>query len=140
MLKWLCINKGSGCSGLKWCNHLDIPISIIPYLPLGDPSDIITRGGFGGTHILSFFREGSRFCKSSKEVVPDFDNRYKDKHIWWKSEDFHIPKWWFLNGPLSCVPLCCKTSHVKSLWGVFTWFKYNITHCVWYVSILQPIG
>ncbi len=54
--------------------------------------------------------------------------------------------WWFLNGPLSCVPLCCKTPCLiylgqnQSLWGVFTWLKYNITHCVWYVSMLQPIG
>ncbi len=63
MLKWLHINRGSGCSGLLLCNHLDFPISIIPYLPLEYPSKIITRGGFGGTHIVSLFWEGSRFCK-----------------------------------------------------------------------------
>ncbi len=44
ILKWLYINIGSACSGLLLCNHFDFPISVIPYLPLGDPSEIITRG------------------------------------------------------------------------------------------------
>ncbi len=127
MLKWLHINRGSGCSGLLLCNHLDFPISIIPYLPLGNPSEIITRGGFGGTHILSLFWEGSRFCNFSNEGVPDFGNPYMDKRGWWESKGFHTPKWWFLNGPLPCVPLYCKTS--IPVW--FTWDKtsqINLSH------------
>ncbi len=132
---------------MLWCNHLDLPISIIPYSATWDPSDIITRGGFGGTHILSFFGAGSRFWKSSKEGVPNFDNPYKDKCGWWISKGFNITKWWFLNGSLSCVLLYCKSPCLIYLWQtqsclshfVFTWLKYQITHCVWYSSILQPI-
>ncbi len=32
MLMWLHINRGSVCSGLLLSNHLDFPISVIPYL------------------------------------------------------------------------------------------------------------
>ncbi len=63
------------------------------HLLLGDPSEIITREVFGGTQILLFFGGGFRFCKSSKEGVPDFDNPYKDRFGWWKSKGFHTPKW-----------------------------------------------
>ncbi len=147
MLKQLHINRGSGCSGLLLCNHLDLPISIIPYLPLGTLQTSLQGEALEAPTLL-FFGEGSRFCKSSKKEVPDFDNPNKDKSCWWKSKSFHTPKWWFLNGPLSCVPLFAKLpawftwdnfNQVNTLWGVFTWLKYNITHCVWYVSILQPI-
>ncbi len=137
MLKWLHINKGSG---LLWCNHLELPISVILYLP-----EIITRGGFGGTHILSFFERDPDFAnlpkKGSHILTILTRTSMADENL--KVSTHPSDDYWMVPYPvylfIAKLPAWFtwdKTSHVKSLWGMFTWLKYNITHCVWSASIL----
>ncbi len=56
MLKWLHVNRDNECGGLLLCNHQS---SIISHPLLGDPSEIISRGGI---QILLFFGGGPDFA------------------------------------------------------------------------------
>ncbi len=73
MLKWLHVNRDNECGDLLLCNHL--VFNSQPSLTWGP-----FRNHFMGRHpdFVIFWR-GSRFCKSSEEGVPDFENPYKDK-------------------------------------------------------------
>ncbi len=80
MQKWLYIHRrDSECSGLLWYNHLNLHSQSSPTCHLEDLWKSLLGEALEAPKFYHCLERESRFCQSSNEGVPDFDNLYMDR-------------------------------------------------------------